>query len=160
MLQSIKLFVLCFLSLAAVHAQSLHFLRTDLPSSLNPSLIVSADFNGDTFADIAVLDVTTRTVSIRFGNGDGTFQAPVSTGILADSIAVGDFNNDTKPDLVVGNVLDGKMYIYTNSGTGSFAITGTLFINFPPNNLAVGRVNADNNLDVVITSSVTPSLAV
>ena len=65
------------------------------------------DFNGDGKLDLAV---TTRPfgsgpgfVNVLFGNGDGTFQAPVNYRLAMhpDSVTVADFENDGRPDLVV-----------------------------------------------------------
>jgi hypothetical protein len=46
-------------------------------------------------------------VSLRLGNGDGTFQAEQtysSGGFLTNSVAVADVNGDGKPDLVAANI--------------------------------------------------------
>jgi hypothetical protein len=77
----------------------------------NPSSIVVGDFNGDGIPDLAVpsFGVTatfggSSIVSILLGNGDGTFQPHIDTGvggILPQSIALGDFNGDGKLDLSV-----------------------------------------------------------
>ncbi len=49
-----------------------------------PSSIVVADFDGDGKQDVAVASFKDSTVSVLFGNGDGTLQAavkfPVGTG--------------------------------------------------------------------------------
>ena len=48
-------------------------------------------------------------VAVLLGNGDGTFQAPItySTSVYPGWTAVGDFNGDGHPDLAVTQVLDG-----------------------------------------------------
>ena len=45
------------------------------------------------------------TVSIRLGQGDGTFEAApdVGVGAFPVSITVGDFNGDGRPDLATAN---------------------------------------------------------
>ena len=61
------------------------------------------DFNGDGNADVAVANSFGQTtVSVLYGNGDGTFAAPkvLSIGALPLDIQSGDFNGDGKPDLV------------------------------------------------------------
>ncbi len=45
---------------------------------MDPSSVVTGDFNGDGRLDIATADQADNTVSVLLGNGDGTFQAPVS----------------------------------------------------------------------------------
>jgi hypothetical protein len=50
---------------------------------------------------LAVADASNNSVSVLFGNGDGTFRAAVAypAGDLPVSLAVGDFNRDGIPDL-------------------------------------------------------------
>src|SRR5207245_1554043 len=68
----------------------------------SPESVAAGDFNGDGVTDLAV---AAGGIKILLGNGDGTFQPPVSytsdfntTGI-SQSVAVGDFNGDGVPDL-------------------------------------------------------------
>jgi hypothetical protein len=71
--------------------------------------VTVGDFNGDGELDLVVTNEDStgqiHTVSVLLGNGDGTFQEPVSysVGNRPDSVAVGDFNGDGKPDLAVAN---------------------------------------------------------
>ena len=55
---------------------------------------LAADFDGD-----GHLDVATDSGAMS-GRGDGTFRAPVHTGIGGDGFASGDFNGDGQPDLI------------------------------------------------------------
>ena len=54
-------------------------------------------FNADSFRDLAVVNDLSDDVSIRLGNGDGTFTSTVPdvpVGNAPTSIAVGDFDNN------------------------------------------------------------------
>lgn len=88
-----------------------------------PRDVVPVDANGDGNIDLVVTNVGINqggallaangaepgSLAILLGNGDGTFQAPVtySTSVYPGWTAVGDFNGDGHPDLAVTQVLDG-----------------------------------------------------
>ena len=67
--------------------------------------IVTADFNGDGHADLAVADWYDGQVHMLNGNGDGTFTVGQSRSVGNGpyAMAVGDFNVDGIPGLAVAN---------------------------------------------------------
>ena len=95
--------------------------------------IVTADFNGDGNLDLAVLGVDSTneywSYSIFLGNGDGSFQSPVtySQNVLAgttfgpDAIVVADFNGDQRFDLAVAVPEDHSLAVLLGNGDGTFA---------------------------------------
>src|SRR5262249_1672787 len=78
----------------------------DLPAHLFS--MASADFNQDSKPDLAVVTFLsdTYTASVLIGNGDGTFQAPVTLNAFANPgyIAIADFNGDSKTDLAFADL--------------------------------------------------------
>lgn len=69
-----------------------------------PSVVVSADFNGDGFLDLACNNSGSNTVSLLLGNGAGGFAlvSTLATGTFPRCLATGDFNGDGRPDIVAG----------------------------------------------------------
>jgi len=61
------------------------------------------DFNRDSFLDLAVTNHDDHTISILFGNGNGTFQTQYVYSISNESypwgIVSADFNKDGFPDI-------------------------------------------------------------
>jgi len=85
------------------------------------------DIDGDGKLDVAVVSaVTTNELNVFFGNGNGTFAAPVTVDlgaqflVDADSIAIHDFNFDGRLDLAVGIVNRG-IQILRNNGDRTFS---------------------------------------
>jgi RHS repeat-associated protein len=141
-----------------------------------------ADLNGDGRKDIVVSEDPTyvslngsggqRGVSILFGNGDGTFTAPVYVRdpALTDGasppndagdvqgIAVKDMNGDGIPDIVSADSgsFSGNagFSVYLNPGGGS--INSPTFIptaGFSPHGLTLADLNGDGETDVVLENN-------
>jgi hypothetical protein len=137
--------------------------------------IAVGDFNGDGAVDLAIsndcvsaLSCTQGGVTIFLGNGNGTFQAPVSYPLGAFVpvfVAVGDFNGDGVPDLVVtsefASVTDkknGAVTILVGNGDGTFRTP----VSYAPGGydnfaVAIGDFNGDGRLDLAVVDAGTGS---
>jgi hypothetical protein len=125
--------------------------------------VASGDFNGDGKLDVVTVD-SSSDLNVVLGNGDGTFQAPISLNLAAsnmfyEAIAVGDFNGDHLLDVAVW-MLDAttgstQVEIYLGNGTGSLTYRGTYVApnsnDFNPgsNSIVASDVNGDGKLDLV-----------
>jgi len=76
-----------------------------LPVGSEPTGLAAADLNGDSKPDLVTANQGTNTISVFFGNGDGTFQTPTNyaTGNAPVYVALGDFNNQGALDIAVAN---------------------------------------------------------
>src|SRR6266853_5002238 len=105
--------------------------------------LIAVDFNGDGKLDVAVAEPNSNTISILFGNGDGTLQShidlPVGQG--PRSLVAGDFNNDGKVDIAVANQTDNTVSILLGNGGGSF----TSHVDYPAGLAPVSIATADFN---------------
>jgi Bacterial Ig-like domain (group 3)/FG-GAP-like repeat/FG-GAP repeat len=130
--------------------------------------IVLADVNGDSKADVLLTDQYPGNgpgaVSVIFGNGDGSFRAPLiypSGGYNDNMIAAADVNGDGKLDLVIASQgvsctgCVGGVSVLLGNGNGTFQSQvsyGTGTAN-PTYSVAVADVNGDGKPDIVAASS-------
>lgn len=99
-----------------------------LPSTASgPIAITSADFNNDGIADLAILNQTTKNVTIFQGNGDGTFaeftKSPIAVGNGPVAIALGALAGSTGPALAIANQTDNTATVYLGNGDGTFTLS-------------------------------------
>jgi hypothetical protein len=87
----------------------------------SPRGLAVADITNDGHADLLVTtDATTSAFALVAGNGNGTFQAPISypaaTGAgYSRSIAVADLNGDGKSDVLVTNSVTNTLSVFINT---------------------------------------------
>lgn len=82
-----------------------------------------SDFNHDGFADVCVANISTNTISVLLGRGDGTFQPQTqyAVGGAPRGIAVLDVNGDGHIDIVNTNSSSSNLSMLRNLGDGTFA---------------------------------------
>ena len=126
-----------------------------------PAAITTADVNGDGRLDLLFITLPLPSpldqFTVMLGNGDGTFQAPVSYGFFdwAKNIAVADFNGDHKPDVVVADYLGSAVDVLLNTGVVNFSPTTPL--SFTPQLL--GTSSAPQSVTLRNTGAMALSIA-
>jgi hypothetical protein len=106
-------------------------------------VVLSGDINGDGKPDIVTAG------SILLGNGDGSYQPPLSLGIGGAAVAMGDFNGDGKFDLVIDTAAG--IVILLGNGDGTFQ-GGILATGQQSSSVAVGDFNGDGKQDLDLTA--------
>ena len=112
--------------------------------------IAVSDLNGDGKPDLIIFGYPNN-VNVLLGNGDGTFQPPVtydSGGEEPLSLTVADVNADGKRDIVVGN--ETTIGVLLGNGDGTFQPVKTFTTGGEPWSIAVADVNGDGKKDLLV----------
>ncbi|MDZ4850045.1 MAG: S8 family serine peptidase [Pirellulaceae bacterium] len=113
---------------------------------------VTADFNGDGRADMAVANFSSNSISILLGQANGTFR--IQTSILgtasgAFDIAVADIDNDGDKDVIASNLRDRNISIFRNIGLD----TTTSDVRFEPlENVGLGQFSLAQRMPLVVAN--------
>jgi hypothetical protein len=140
------------------------FGRGDIPTGNTPYAMVTADFNGDGYLDFAVVNLDDNTVSVFFGQADGSVKksADYAVGVSPDAIAVADFNGDGKPDLAVTNQNCsntcglGSMSVLINRGDGTFQSAASYGTDTDPVAIVAADFNGDGKPDLAVANAISP----
>jgi tetratricopeptide (TPR) repeat protein len=118
-----------------------------------PSSVVIADFNGDTFLDIAVANQDDNTISLFEGHGDGTFtEFPGSPFKLTNTSTI----SETGPVAMVGaNFRNAIINTTNNSPEVDLAV-----VNKTSNNVSILLSAVDQNQNVTFTEATNSPIAV
>jgi len=118
----------------------------------NPTSIQAGDFNQDGFADLVTSNIAANSLSLLFGNGDGSFQAQVPVRVCKEprNVALADFNRDTHLDFAIACSGSDQVSILAGQGDGTFEKVAQYHVNRTPVSIATGDFNNDLLLDFVV----------
>jgi len=126
---------------------------TTFTQTLSSTALAVGDFNGDGKTDVAVTvplaQVGTFGVAVLLGNGNGTFQTPVTYAVNGTPVALAaaDINKDGKLDIVAGG--NGISALLGNgNGTFQAAMNSATSLVLGPSPLLIADFNGDGNLDI------------
>src|SRR5204862_233093 len=103
----------------------------DLPASLNSAdRITASDYDGDGYVDLAVHDIRSGQIAILRGHGDG------------------------RPDLAVASLLSGRVFVLAGNGDGTFVAPQSYPVGDLPSFVAIGDLNCDGKMDLVVANSI------
>jgi hypothetical protein len=145
-------------------------------NSFPASQVVSADFNGDGKPDFAAETAfaplgDATTLGVYLGNGDGTFQAQISTPILqrTGAIAAADLNADGKADVATvytncnegsTTCLPGDVAVLIGNGDGTFQSPVEYATGLEPEDLTIGDFNGDGKPDVATSNFMSNTISI
>jgi hypothetical protein len=131
-----------------------------------PVAMTVADFNGDGNPDLAIVNQTTKNVTILEGNGDGTFKefqnSPLGVGNLPVAIANGTLDGSNGPALAIVNQQDNTVSVYLGNGDGTFfaASQSPLQTDSTPSGVAIADLAQSSTGGIVVTNTAVGTVTV
>lgn len=125
---------------------------TNNPTSATSTNIASADLNGDGRPDLVVGGGGgSRSVSVLYGTGSGSFSAPLLLAAPAqlEAVQIGDLNGDGAPDIVAGGFgSPSSISAYRNNGNGTFGSASPVMVGGNALSFSLVELNGDGRLDI------------
>jgi hypothetical protein len=133
--------------------------------------LAAGDLNGDTLADLVVLNRETKNLAVLFNAGgtfDGSVSAVLDTVVTPFGVTLGDVDNDLDLDIVsTDNIVDlqqgiagTSVKIFQNNGDSTFSAPTLFDVGVLPNIPVLGDLDADGDLDLVVTNGLSNNVSV
>ena len=129
------------------------------PTATGPVAITVADFDGDGLPDLAIVNQTTKNVTILKGNGNSTFtefpNSPLAVGNLPVAIASGTLSGSNGPALAVVNQQDNTLSVFLGNGNGTFvtAPQSPLATDTTPSGVAIAALAQASTGGIAVTNT-------
>lgn len=117
----------------------------------------NGDFNNDGKMDVAMVNGSTDSIYLCFGDGSGDFISRIAIQTNSNPYAIvgADFNSDGNIDLITSNGASNvdSVSVLFGDGLGNFNITSKFAGLLQPLSLTVSDLNSDGKLDLCIGSN-------
>ncbi|CAF4638336.1 unnamed protein product [Rotaria sp. Silwood1] len=143
---------------------------TNYPTGVGsiPTSVTLADVDGDGDLDAIVSNKGTNDVGVLLGNGDGTFAAQKTYGLLAlsapASVTTADVDDDGDLDIIVANTGTNNIGILRNNPTGTFPANQGPRVGFlagsAPASVTTADVDGDGDLDIIVANTGTNDIGI
>lgn len=156
---SIFLLGLLALTLAAACSKQDQYVPPDLfyyfasyKVGKNPTTVTPLDINQDGVTDLVTTNMSSNTLSILIGIGDGTFHDQVQLHVCQEprSLATGSFNRDPYPDVVLACSGSDQIAMLFGRADGKFEEGPQYPVHRTPIAVASDDLNGDHVADLVV----------
>ena len=142
--------------------------RVNYTTGNNPKSISIGDLDGDGRPDLAVLNITARTVSVLRNTGNKgilSFAAKedFTTGPNPQNVSIGDLDGDGMPDLAVTNQGSNTVSVFQNTGsigTISFAAKEDFTTGTSPYYVTIGDLDGDGMPELAVANNSSATVSV
>jgi hypothetical protein len=130
----------------------------------SPFGVAIGDVNGDSHADLAIVNSPSITASntgqdgltILLGDGRGRFArmpgSPFTTGKSPSRVAIGDINGDGINDIVTTNYNGNSITVFLVSKKGVVS-SYTIAVGQKPDGVAIADIDGDGKKEILVTNS-------
>jgi hypothetical protein len=128
------------------------YLYATYPVGKNPTSVTTADFNQDGLTDLIVTNIGNDSLSILFGNGDGSFKEPrqLLVSVEPRALALQDYNGDGRTDIAVACAGSDQIVLFLGLAGGRFSEGQRYLVQRTPISIAAGDVNGDQKPDLAV----------
>ena len=134
-------------------ANAVNYAMGNSTYSNNTYSVALADLNADGKADVVTANIHINTISVRLGQGNGSFASEKTYAVGSNPIkaVLADVNGDGRLDAVTAN--NNKISVLLGKGDGGFGAQTAFVMSARTRGVTLADLNHDGKLDVVTASA-------